>query len=95
VAFAAKHRLPFTLLSDPSLAMLKRYGAWGEKLMYGKTVTGVLRSTVWIGKDGKVKKHWARVTDSEKHPEQVIAALTRPTPPTGRKPSSGRRGASP
>ena len=43
--------------------------------MYGKKVMGVIRSTVWIGPDGKVKKHWARVPDAAKRPEQVLAAL--------------------
>jgi peroxiredoxin len=51
------------------------YGAWGEKVLYGKKTTGVIRSTVWIGPDGKVKKHWARVAKAEAHPEQVLAAL--------------------
>jgi peroxiredoxin Q/BCP len=74
-AFAAKHRLPFTLLSDPDRTVMTKYGAWGEKVMYGKKVTGVIRSTVWIGPDGKVKKHWARVREAATHPDEVIAAL--------------------
>ena len=74
-AFAAKYRLPFTLLSDPDRAVMTKYGAWGEKVLYGKKVTGVIRSTVWVGADGKVKKHWARVHDAAKHPDAVIAAL--------------------
>lgn len=73
--FAAKHRLPFTLLSDLDRKVLTAYGAWGEKNLYGKIVTGVIRSTVWIGPDGKVRKHWARVRDAEKHPDEVIKAL--------------------
>lgn len=74
--FAAKYKLPFTLLSDPDRTVMKKYGAWGEKVLYGKTVTGVIRSTVWIGPDGKVKKHWARVREAATHPDAVIAALT-------------------
>jgi thioredoxin-dependent peroxiredoxin len=73
--FAAKYKLPFTLLSDPERKAMAAYGAWGEKLLYGKKVTGVIRSTVWIGKDGKVKKHWARIASAEKHPAQVLEAL--------------------
>jgi thioredoxin-dependent peroxiredoxin len=73
--FARKYRLPFPLLSDPDKKVMSRYGAWGEKMMYGKKTTGVIRSTVWIGTDGKVKKHWARVAKAEAHPEQVLAAL--------------------
>jgi peroxiredoxin len=43
--------------------------------MYGKTTKGVIRSTVWIGPDGKVKKLWARVSNAAKHPENVLDAL--------------------
>ena len=73
--FAAKYKLPFTLLSDPDHAVMTKYGAWGEKILYGKKVTGVIRSTVWVGPDGKVKKHWARVREAATHPDAVIEAL--------------------
>ena len=73
--FAAKYKLPFPLLSDPDRSVMKTYGAYGEKMMYGKKTVGVIRSTVWIGPDGKVRKHWARVGDAAKHPEQVLEAL--------------------
>ena len=73
--FRAKYKLPFSLLSDPDREVMTKYGAWGEKTMYGKKVTGVIRSTVWIGKDGVVRKHWARVAKAEAHPAQVLEAL--------------------
>jgi len=73
--FATKHRLPFTLLSDPDHSVMRAYGAYGEKLLYGRKVTGVIRSTVWIGPDGRVRRHWARVANAAKHPAQVLAAL--------------------
>jgi peroxiredoxin Q/BCP len=73
--FAAKYRLPFPLLSDPDKSVMEKFGAWGEKMMYGKKVIGVIRSTVWIGRDGKVRKHWKRVAKAEAHPEEVLAAL--------------------
>ena len=73
--FTAKYKLPFPLLSDPDRKVMKQYGAYGEKMMYGKKTVGVIRSTVWIGPDGKVKKHWAKVANAEKHPEQVLQAL--------------------
>ena len=73
--FATKYKLPFTLLSDPDRKVMEQYGAWGEKVLYGKKVTGVIRSTVWIGPDGKVKKHWKRVREAASHPDAVIAAL--------------------
>jgi peroxiredoxin Q/BCP len=73
--FAAKYKLPFPLLSDPDKSVMEQYGAWGEKMMYGKKVIGVIRSTVWVGKDGRVRKHWKRVAKAEAHPEEVMAAL--------------------
>ncbi len=74
--FIAKYSLPFILLSDSERKVMEKYGAWGEKTMYGKKTTGVIRSTVWIAADGKVRKHWARVAKAETHPEDVLAALT-------------------
>ncbi len=73
--FAAKYKLPFPLLSDVDRKVMTAYGAYGEKMMYGKKTTGVIRSTVWVGPDGKVKKHWARVASAEQHPAKVLEAL--------------------
>jgi peroxiredoxin Q/BCP len=73
--FAAKYRLPFTLLSDPDRSVMTAYGAYGEKTMYGRKVVGVIRSTVWIGPDGRVRRHWARVANAAEHPGKVLAAL--------------------
>jgi thioredoxin-dependent peroxiredoxin len=73
--FRAKYKLPFTLLSDPGNKVMEKYGAYGEKMMYGKKTTGVIRSTVLVGKDGKVLRHWAKVANAEKHPDQVLAAV--------------------
>jgi peroxiredoxin Q/BCP len=73
--FAAKYKLPFPLLSDPDRKVMQQYGAYGEKMMYGKKTKGVIRSTVWIGPDGRVKKHWAKVANAEAHPAQVLQAL--------------------
>ena len=73
--FVAKYRLPFTLLSDPDRSVMAAYGAYGEKTMYGRKVVGVIRSTVWIGPDGRVRRHWARVANAAEHPGKVLAAL--------------------
>jgi peroxiredoxin Q/BCP len=73
--FASKYRLPFTLLSDPDHRVMRAYGAYGEKTMYGRKVVGVIRSTVWIGPDGRVRRHWARVANAAVHPEKVRTAL--------------------
>ena len=74
--FTAKYKLPFPLLSDPDKKVMTKYGAYGEKMLYGKKTTGVIRSTVWIGPDGKVKKHWRRVAKAEQHPAEVLEALS-------------------
>lgn len=73
--FVSKYELPFTLLSDPDRTVMEKYGAWGEKNMYGKKTMGVIRSTVLIGPDGKVRKHWKRVPKAESHPEKVLEAI--------------------
>jgi thioredoxin-dependent peroxiredoxin len=53
--FRDKESLTFPLLSDPDRAVLKAYGAYGEKMMYGKKSVGVIRSTFVIGADGKIE----------------------------------------
>ena len=73
--FAAKYKLPFTLLSDPKAEVMKKYGAFGKKLMYGKTVEGTIRSTVIIGTKGEVIKHWPAIKKAEAHPEEVLSFL--------------------
>jgi peroxiredoxin Q/BCP len=73
--FAAKYKLPFPLLSDPDRKVMTAWGAYGDKVMYGKKTKGVIRSTVWIGPDGVVRKHWKRVPDAAAHPAAVLAAL--------------------
>jgi len=55
---------------------METYGAFGEKKMDGKVTRGVIRSTVWVGPDGKVKKHWRQVTNAADHPANVLEALT-------------------
>lgn len=69
--FVEKYELPFVLLSDPGLDVIKAYGAWGEKNRYGKTVLGILRSTVIISPDGTVAHHWPTVSKAETHPQDV------------------------
>ena len=73
--FAKKYKLPFTLLCDPDKKVMTKYGAFGEKMMYGKKTQGVIRSTVWIGPDGKVRRHWKKVPKAEGHPAKVLEAL--------------------
>jgi len=70
-----KYSMPFTLLADEERQMMKAYGAFGEKMMYGKPVVGVIRSTVILDRKGVVVRHWAKVPKAETHPESVLASL--------------------
>jgi peroxiredoxin Q/BCP len=72
--FRDKYSLGFPLLSDPDGAVLEAYGAWGDKVMYGKKMKGIIRSTVLIGKDGKVKQHWPKVS-VKGHATEVVEAV--------------------
>jgi peroxiredoxin Q/BCP len=59
--FREKESLKVTLVADPDKAVLEAYGAFGEKKLYGKTVTGVIRSTVVVDEEGKVEHAWYNV----------------------------------
>jgi peroxiredoxin Q/BCP len=73
--FATQYKLPYVLLSDPKAEVMKKYGAFGKKMMYGKEVEGTIRSTVVIGPKGDVIKHWPSVKKAEQHPQEVLAFL--------------------
>ncbi|MGE0917889.1 peroxiredoxin [Trichlorobacter lovleyi] len=73
--FIDNHELNMVLLSDPDASMMKAYHAFGEKMMYGKQVSGVIRSTVLICADGIIRKHWTKVAKAEQHPAQVLAYI--------------------
>jgi peroxiredoxin Q/BCP len=72
-AFKKKHDLTIGLLSDETHAMLEAYGAWGKKSMYGKSFTGVLRSTFLLGPDGRIAHIWPKVK-VEGHAAEVLEA---------------------
>jgi len=59
--FKAKHRLKIPLASDEARRMLRAYGAWGEKSLYGRKYMGVLRKTFLIDAKGRVARVWPRV----------------------------------
>lgn len=69
--FAGKYSLPFPLIADPEKKILNSYGAWGEKKMYGITVTGVLRTTFIIDEKGIIEKIISKV-DTANHTEQIF-----------------------
>ena len=73
--FRAKYELPFDLLSDEGNAIAKAYGAYGQKLMYGKLVEGTIRSTFVIDENGKLVARWSPV-NVDGHVDEVLAALT-------------------
>ncbi len=75
--FIDKQGLPFTLLSDPDKKVMTAYGAYGEKMMYGKKIVGVIRSTVVVDKGGKVFKHWKRVAKAADHPAKVLEVISK------------------
>ncbi len=72
--FREKYGLGFTLLSDPDRAVAKRWGAFGEKVMYGRKVQGMIRSTFIIDARGVVRKVFPRVRVTG-HAERVLEAL--------------------
>ena len=72
--FTSTYSLPFTLLSDPDHTVMEKYGAWGEKNMYGKKTMGVLRSTFIIDEQGRIA-HIFKKVDTAKHSQDVLAAL--------------------
>ena len=72
--FKSKFRLPFPLLADPDHKVAERYGAWGERSMYGRKFQGILRTTFVIGPDGRIKKVFERVKPKG-HAAQVLDAL--------------------
>ena len=73
--FISMNNLPFILLSDPDRKVMTSYGAYGKKMMYGKLIDGVIRSTVLIGKNGEVIKHWKRVPNVVNHPKKVLETI--------------------
>ena len=72
--FISKFKISFQLLSDEKIVALKKYGAWGEKSMYGKKFMGIKRTTVLINLKGKIIKIWnnVKVTD---HAKEVLNCL--------------------
>ena len=72
-AFRDKHGLDVILLSDEDGAVSETYGAWGEKKMYGKVVTGMIRSTFLIDAEGRIAQAWRNVRVA-RHVEKVLAA---------------------
>ena len=75
VAFKKKYGLNFALLSDPEKTVMATYGAYGEKMNYGKTIMGVIRSTFVIGPTGTIEHAFYGVR-ADGHAAKVLARLT-------------------
>ena len=71
--FKTKHAIGIALGSDENKAMLKAYGAWGEKSLYGRKFMGVIRKTFLIGGDGRIVRVWPKVR-VDGHAEEVLEA---------------------
>ena len=71
--FRDKHDLMIALASDESKKMLTAYGVWGEKSMYGRKFMGIRRTTVLIGRDGRIAQVWENVKVPG-HAEMVLEA---------------------
>jgi thioredoxin-dependent peroxiredoxin len=69
--FIKKHELPFSLLVDEDLSIIKAYGVWGEKTTFGKTYDGVLRTTFVIDEKGIIEKIIDKV-ESKVHTTQIL-----------------------
>ena len=73
--FAAKHDLPFILLSDPQLQAIQAYDVWQEKKLYGKASMGVVRTTYVIDENGVVEKVMPKVKP-DTNAQEILAYLT-------------------
>ena len=72
--FAEKYGLPFPLLSDEGLEVIRAYDVWQEKNMYGKKVMGVVRTTYLIDENGVIVRAFSRVK-AEENPQQMLGTL--------------------
>jgi peroxiredoxin Q/BCP len=73
-AFRAKYGIPFTLLSDEDHAVAEAWGAWGEKVNYGRRYMGIIRSSFLVDPDGRVAVAWPKVK-ADGHADAVLQAL--------------------
>jgi thioredoxin-dependent peroxiredoxin len=72
--FKAKYKLNFPLLADTEFEVIEAYGTRRMKTFFGKSFLGIVRSTFWIGPDGKIRKVWEKVTPKG-HATEVLVAI--------------------
>ena len=74
--FKAKQKLNFSLLSDPSHETIEKFGAWQQKQFMGRKFMGIVRSSILIGKTGKIEEVWPAVK-AKGHASQVLKHLSK------------------
>jgi thioredoxin-dependent peroxiredoxin len=72
--FRDKYKLTFPLLTDADGKTMEAYGAWGDKVLYGKKMKGIIRSTILIDKTGRVARHWPKVS-VKGHVDEVVESV--------------------
>jgi len=72
--FIDKHSLPFTLISDPDKVIIKEYGAWGPKKLYGREYEGLLRTTFVIDENGVITNIFEKVKTKD-HTNQILETI--------------------
>jgi peroxiredoxin Q/BCP len=72
--FIAKYVLPFALIPDKEKTILKAYGAWGKKKLYGKEYEGIIRTTFVIDENGIIEKVFTKV-DTKNHSQQILGEM--------------------
>ena len=72
--FAGKYKLSFPLLADTDHSVSEKFGAWGEKTLYGRKFMGIIRSTFLVDEAGKVARVWPKVK-VDGHVDQVLEAV--------------------
>ncbi len=72
--FDEKYTLGFPLLSDEDHEVAEKYGAWGERSMYGKTYMGIVRSAFLIDENGKFEQIWSKISPDDT-PKNLMKAL--------------------
>jgi len=72
--FIDKHKLPFTLISDPDKVIIKQYGTWGPKKLYGREYEGLLRTTFVINENGIIENIFEKVKTKD-HTNQILETI--------------------
>ncbi len=74
--FKEKHKLNFSLLSDPTHKTIQKFGVWQKKQFMGRTFMGIVRSSFLIGKTGKIEEHWPLVK-AKGHASEVLRVISK------------------